>query len=242
MNKIEIIFEQCLERIEGGESTVEECAARYPEHALELTSLLHASARLARGGEVVPSPVFKARMRTELNAYIQAHPRQKRPVPFIWRLSFNIVTTFLAFLILGTAIAQRALPGDTLFTWKVTSERAWRAVSVDRLATDLTLSNRRVRELVTVYTVYDDEIRLARAMENYQKTLARFKADKDVNHQERIVPVLKFHQESLYQVGISVPELDNYFSPETKDGTGEQNAPITPVPLISISAFELTAI
>ena len=243
MNKIETIetiFEECLERLAGGESTIEECVARYPEHAAELTSLLRTSTRLARGGEVVPSPVYKARTRTELNAYIQAHPRQqKQPLPLVWRLSFNIVTTLLAFFVLGTAIAQRALPGDTLFSWKLTSERVWRVVSIDRLATDLTLSNRRVTELVKVY---DDEPRRVRAMENYRKMLVRFKADKNVKHQERIVPILRFHQESLSQVGISIPELDDYFSPETNDGTGEEISPVAPDPAIGIRAFELAAV
>ncbi|HEX6269197.1 MAG TPA: hypothetical protein VFZ43_03095 [Anaerolineales bacterium] len=236
MNNIDTIFELCLDRIQSGDSTVEECVARYPEQAAELSSLLRTSARLARAGEVIPSPVFKARTRTELNSYIHSHPRSKRPVPFAWRLAFNMITSLLAFCVLGTAIAQRALPGDTLYDWKLTSERLWRVVSIDRLATDLTLSNRRVRELVRVY---DDEGRRTRAVENYRQMLVRFKSDEDVRHQERIIPVLRFHQESLSQVGISIPELDSYFSPETRDGSGEQDSPDAPSPTISISTFEL---
>jgi hypothetical protein len=236
MNKTDTILELCLDQIQSGESTLEECLTRYPQHATELRSLLRASTRLARAGEIRPSPVFRARSRTELNAYMQARPRAKRPAPFAWRLAFNLMTTFLAFCVLGTAIAQRSVPGDTLFSWKITSERVWRAVSIDRLATDLTLSNRRVKELLRVY---GDEERRARAVENYQQMLVRFKSDQNVNHQERIIPVLRFHQESLSQVGISIPELDKYFSPETRDGTGEQDSPETPGPVISISVFGL---
>ena len=236
MNKTDTILELCLDQIQSGESTLEECITRYPQQAAELRSLLRASTRLSRAGEVRPSPVYRARSRTELNAYIQAHPRGKRPAPFVWRLAFNVMTTFLAFCVLGTAIAQRSVPGDTLFSWKITSERVWRAVSIDRLATDLTLSTRRVKELVRVYA---DENRRARAVENYQQMLVRFKSDQDVKHQERIIPVLRFHQESLSQVGISIPALDDYFSPETRDGTGEQDSPETPGPIISISAFGL---
>jgi hypothetical protein len=236
MNKIDTIFEECLDQIQSGESNLEECVARYPEHAVELTSVARASTRLARARDVVPSPVFKARSRAELNAYLHSHPRSKGPVPFVWRLAYNVVTTLLAFLVLGTGIAQRALPGDTLYDWKLSSERVWRAVSIDRLATDLTLSNRRVRELVRVYS---DENRRARAVESYQQMLVRFKSDQDMKNQERIIPVLRFHQESLSQVGISIPELDGYFSPETREGSGEQNSPDTPGPIISISAFGL---
>lgn len=238
MNKIDIIIEECLDRIQSGESTLEECVARYPEHAGELTSLLRASTRLARAGEVMPSPVFRARTRTELNAYIHAHPRLKRPAPFAWRLAYNIVTSLLAFLILGTAIAQRALPGDTLYDWKLTSERVWRTVSIDRLATDLTLSNRRVKELVRVY---GDENRRSRAVANYQQMLVRFKSDQDVRHQERIIPVLRFHQQSLSQVGISIPELDSYFSPESQEGNGQQDSTDAPDPFINTWSFGLVA-
>jgi hypothetical protein len=237
MNKIETTLEQCLNEIETGESTLNECLARYPEHAAELTSLARASTRLARAGDVMPSPVFKARTRTELSAYIQAHPRAKRPVPFAWRLAFNALTTFLAFFILGTAIAQRALPGDTLFSWKLSSERVWRTVSIDRLQTDLTLSNRRVKELVKVY---GDENRRARAVENYQQVLVRFKSDEDVRHQARIVPVLRFHQESLHQVGISIPELDNYFSPGTSQEPGG-SSPVALGSLLSILTIQLAS-
>ena len=235
MNKIETTLEQCLNEIETGASTLDECMARYPEHATELTSLLHASTRLARVGEVMPSPVFKARTRTELNAYIRSHPRVKRPAPFAWRLAFNVLTSFLAFFILGTAISQRALPGDTLYSWKLSSERVWRTVSIDRLQTDLTLSNRRVKELVRVY---GDEDRRARAVENYQQVLFRFKSDGDVKHQERIVPVLRFHQESLYELGISIPELDNYFPSGTKHEPG-QSSPVALGSLLSISTIQI---
>jgi hypothetical protein len=236
MNKTDTILEECLNQIQNGVSTLDECMVRYPEQATELASLVRTTARLAHAGEIMPSPVFRARTRTELNAYIQSHPRMKRPTPFVWRLAFNLMTTILAFCVLGTAIAQRSLPGDTLHSWKLTSERVWRAVSIDRLATDLTLSNRRLRELVRVY---NDEARRERAVKNHQQMLTRFKSDPNAQHQERIIPVLRFHQESLSQVGISIPELDNYFSPETKDGSGEQDSPDALDPVITVSAFGL---
>jgi len=236
MNKIETILEQCLKGIETGETTLDECMTRYPEYAKELTSLLHASTRLARGGDVMPSSVFKARTRTELNAHIRSHPRVKRPAPFAWRLAFNVFTSFLAFFILGTAISQRALPGDTLYSWKLSSERVWRTVSIDRLQTDLTLSNRRVKELVKVY---GDEDRRPRAVENYQQVLVRFKSDEDVKHQQRIVPVLKFHQESLHELGISIPELDNYFPSGTKHEPGQSSPVVSSGVLLSLLTIQI---
>jgi len=65
--------------------------------------------------------------------------------------------------------------------------------------------------------------------------------DEDVTHQERIVPVLRFHQESLHEVGISIPELDNYFSPGTRHEPG-QSPPVALGSLLSSSTIQIPAI
>ena len=142
----------------------------------------------------------------------------KRVSPVFWRLTITLVTMFLAFLLTGTVFAQSALPGDTFYGWKLRSETIWRLVSRDPLGTDLTLSNRRVNEVVALS---GDEVRGARALDNYQKLLIRFKSAQDTKDQERILKVLLLQQESLHSAGISVPELDNYLPhSENPGGTG----------------------
>jgi hypothetical protein len=47
---------------------------------------------------------------------------------------------------------------------------------------------------------------------NYNELLARFKSEQDQNNKARIVEVLKSQQDSLHQVGLTIPELESYFS------------------------------
>ena len=138
---------------------------------------------------------------------MRENPQLKRVSPVFWRLTITLVTMILAFIVTGTVFAQRALPGDTFYGWKLRSENAWRVVSPDRLGTDLTLSNRRVTELVALS---GDEIRRTRAVENYQKLLIRFHSAAAAKNQERILPVLQSQKESLSKAGMSIPELDSY--------------------------------
>jgi hypothetical protein len=107
----------------------------------------------------------------------------------------------------NTVFAQGALPGDSLYNWKLSSERVWRLVSADPLGTDLQLSNRRINEYVAVS---NDETRRARVLVSYNELLTRFKSDN--NDQERILVVLKSQRDSLHQVGLSIPELEDYVS------------------------------
>ena len=127
----------------------------------------------------------------------------KRVSPLFWRLTITLGSLLLAFIVSGTVFAQSALPGDAFYDWKRSSENAWRIVSPDQLGTDLTLSNRRVHELV----VSSNEIGRARALDDYQRLLTRFQG---ANDQERVLIVLRSQQEFLRDAGVSIPELDNY--------------------------------
>ena len=205
MNEFDTIFEESWNRIESGESTVDEVLARHPEHSAQLGPLLQAASTLAgTRGVVTPSPSFRAHNRLQLNKHMRENPQMKRVSPVFWRLTITLVSMLLAFLVSGTVFAQNALPGDTFYGWKLRSENAWRMVSPDQLGTDLTLSNRRINEVVALS---GDEIRRARAVEDYQKLLIRLRDAKD---QERILPVLRSQQEFLNKAGVSIPELDSY--------------------------------
>ena len=204
MNEFESIFDESWSQIESGESTVDEVLARHPEHRAQLGPLLQAASKLAGTKEMAsPSPSFRSRNRAQLNKYMYENPQMKRVSPVFWRLTLTLVSLLLAFIVSGTVFAQSALPGDSFYDWKLSSENAWRIVSPDRLGTDLTLSNRRVHELVAS----SNEIGRARALEDYQRLLIRFQ---NTNDQERVLIVLRSQQEFLRNAGISIPELDNY--------------------------------
>lgn len=203
-NELETILDDCLNQIEDGTATIEECLARHPAHAPQLKPLLQAATLLARGREVMPSPQYKMRARSQLNVYMQQNPQRKRVSPVIWRVSIGFVTVLLLFLASGTAFAQQALPGDALYTWKLTSESLWRITSSDPLGVDIAVADRRFYELLNVS---QDEERLERAIRNYERVVIKFH-DLNPRDRERIQPVLRSHYEALRDRGVSVPELE----------------------------------
>jgi len=209
-NDLETILDTCLYQIEDDQSDIDECLARYPEHAEQLKPLLTAATRLARAREVVPDPSYKMSARTQLNVYMQQHPQRKHVSPVLLRFSIALATVLLLFVASGTAFAQTALPGDAFYNWKLTSEHVWRITSIDPLGVDITLSNRRMNELMVV-SGSGNEVQRARAVENYEKLLIKFNAEQDEEKRARILPILQAQHEVLTEAGILVPELENYF-------------------------------
>ena len=58
------ILDVCLEDIQSGAATIEDCLARYPEHAPELEPLLEMAVFLERAAPPKPAPAFKAALRS----------------------------------------------------------------------------------------------------------------------------------------------------------------------------------
>lgn len=225
MNNFDEIVEHCLDEIANGESTVEECLARNPVHRMELEPLLSAAQSLKRGRDVKPSPFFAARLRSELMR--QPQPR-RRGLPVFFRqmsLSLALVVMLLAFV--STAFAQKALPGESLYGLKLVSEGIWRTVTTDPVGTDLEISSRRIDEYMVVSR---DETRRARVLNGYHDLLVRFQTEKDEQEKARILQVLKSHQDSLREAGLSIPELDSYFTGVTET-TGENPLATPSVPV-----------
>ena len=225
MDNIEDILDDCLRQMASGASSLEECLKQHPAEAAELRPLLMASAAFERSREVRPSPEFRGLARAELKRYMQANPR-RRPVwarffdSPAWRVAFSVVALLVALVISGTAYAQTTVPGDSFYNWKISSERAWRAVSQDRVGIDLVLAGRRVHEYMSVAS---DPARSQRALDGYGEVLIRLKSETDDNTRTRILPVLKGHESSLRSSGISIQELDDYLKGQGEDeNTGLQ--------------------
>jgi hypothetical protein len=209
-NELETVLDICLNQIKDGESDIEECLALYPEQAAQLEPLLKAATKLSRAREIIPDPAYKARARAQLSVYMQQNPQRKRVSPIFWRVAIGVMTMLVLFLATGTSFAQQALPGDQLYEWKLTSENVWRMTSNDPLGVDITLSNRRVSELVVLS---GDQMRRQRALENYEKLLIKFNATQNAKDRARILPVLRAQHESLTKAGVSIPELDALLLP-----------------------------
>ena len=138
-------------RLLNGTFTLDECLLLYPEYATQLSPLLETALLLNIGRDVEPLPTFTAYTRSALTQYIQSHPRQRQIViPVIQRTALTFAVLVAALLVTGTVQAQSALPGDTFYTWKRTSEQVWRAISPDPVATDIILAERRLNEWIAV--------------------------------------------------------------------------------------------
>ena len=211
---------------------------QHPAEAAELRPLLMASVTLERGRELGSSPVFKSRARAELKRHMQANPRM-HPVrgrlidPTAWRVALSVMVLLVALMISGTAYAQTAVPGDSFYNWKITSERAWRAISQDHVGIDLALADRRVHEYMSVAS---DPVRSKKALDGYGEVLVRLKSETDEGTRGRIVPVLEGHESSLKGSGINIPELDDYLKGQGQDANTGLPAPAAEKPSLPMDA------
>lgn len=159
------VLGECLEAVERGELTLDECLARYPEHREELAGLLMAARQLRDAPPVQPSPDFQRAARARLAHRLAPRPAPGRlPVWAGWLSSWRrrvqpqaalrwaaAAVLVIAFLAGGTAAyaSTEAVPGDGLYPLKRTLEQVRLAValsSADRLALHLQFAERRLRE------------------------------------------------------------------------------------------------
>ena len=218
MNDFETILEDCIEQIASGETSLEECLARYPKDSAQLEPILFAATQLKAVADIKPPPFLRARIRAQLTEKMESNPRQKRGLPvFFWRMALNMALLLFALVMTNTVFSQGALPGESLYSWKLISENVWRMVTVDPVGTDLKIADRRIDEYVSV----SDEARRARVLVGYNQLLERFQAEEDEAERARILLALKSQQDSLRKVGLSIPSLDSYFSGGATETGGE---------------------
>ncbi len=225
MKSFDRALDDCLGRISRGEA-LETCLNRYAQYAGELRPLLQTAVQLEKGTRVHVTESFKQRGRNELLAYMEAHPRShglgrtsRSPAAVIGKPSqvfgpVRLVTGVFAVLVFaffatGTALAQSALPGQSLYSWKLTSETVWRTISPDPVSTNLALAARRTQEALAV----TGSARSV-ALKGYEAVLSQLaiQSRQDASAQHRIVPVLTDQRNDLAKSGISVPELDDYLT------------------------------
>jgi hypothetical protein len=109
LEKFEDILAQCIEDIEAGRSSIENCLDRYPSMRERLEPLLRIALEIREPLDVKPSPSFKVKARVWLMD--QIHERQtvtKLP----WSLGVGTVYA-----------AQSSLPGEALYTVKLGTEQ-----------------------------------------------------------------------------------------------------------------------
>jgi hypothetical protein len=229
-NELEGILDSCLNDLKRGASTLDECLARHPEHAAQLKPLLQTAARVERGGRSQgPSAGFKARTRARLIQHMEAHPRRiiRGSLSMFHKFALSFTAMACAFLIAGTAYAQNVLPGNSFYTWKLASERVWRAVSTDPVSTDIRVFNRRTQEWIAVA---NDPTQSNKALERYHLAEDTLKSSVNETTESRILPLLESNQKLLEESGIIVSPLNLESVPHNGEGVKEGAATPLPVP------------
>ncbi|MCL4258542.1 MAG: hypothetical protein KJZ53_08445, partial [Anaerolineales bacterium] len=117
MANLETALEGAIELVQQGKS-IEEALAQYPEHRLQLQPLLTASVHLKQAGLALPAAAFKARGRANLEAAMAASRRRGGRSP-LFKLAAGLAAVVLTLTTATTAMAQSALPGETLHPLKL---------------------------------------------------------------------------------------------------------------------------
>ncbi len=129
--KLENIFNECLDRVFQGES-IESCLQRYPQEAAQLEPLLRTAFGFSwRTKAINPRPEFKARTRSQVRFYAaNLHATQARQPQhtglFTWQRAWAVALTAIMLLVftgVGTAVASSsALPDQPLYQVKLATE------------------------------------------------------------------------------------------------------------------------
>jgi len=166
LRKFEDILVQCIEDIEAGRSSIEDCLGKYPSLRERLEPLLRIALEIREPPDVKPSPGFKLRTRVWLMEQIHErgtvakwpsfrHNDRMKLMPERIRFSLARIVVAIALALValggGTAyVAQGSLPGDSLYQVKLGTEQMGMMMSGDSLARaerGLGFSNRRIVEI-----------------------------------------------------------------------------------------------
>ena len=145
-NELADILASCLDSMERGERTVEECLALFPEHRDDIEPLLRTTAFIRERADFRPHPGFhpasRARLLRRLTPRTSAtvgypirHARRNAPPVFSRRVALLWMVIFVSTVSLfasGTVYASsNALPGEFLYPVKLSVEDARLLISDD---------------------------------------------------------------------------------------------------------------
>jgi len=176
MKRIERVLATCVDDIEAGKATIEECLERYRELSAELEPLLRLALEIEKLPSVSPSKVFKARARANVVEYAYDHPARRSRWQWLtnnlvqpgWARAGVIALAILVVLAgsgTGTAYAaQSSLPGDLLYPVKIATE-SWREWIESDAAEDTSLqlefAGRRIEEMERIVEKSSPDINIA---------------------------------------------------------------------------------
>ena len=221
------LFDKCWQALKGGES-LEAVLERYPDQRQELEPLLAAAGQLQAVSTVAAPPEFRQQARSRLLAQIDVAP-QVTVLPFSQRLAawWNdlwastarpfakpvwagaaMSLLLVAFLFTSTTYAaQGAIPGDSLYSFKLISEQIWLRLVPDSSDFDLTLAERRLEEAHVLQTRNRHDA-IPEALARYQQTLENWSEQANMaglQDQDRVQLRLQVQLQTLQQMGEDAP-------------------------------------
>ncbi|MFC1872791.1 DUF5667 domain-containing protein, partial [Chloroflexota bacterium] len=150
MKKVEIILIQCVDDIKAGRISLKDCLDRYPDMRHELEPLLKVALSVKAPADIRPSNAFKVRARVNLMEYIHASQSGQKAVGPLsqvnvrpgWYSGWARAAAIIVAVVLvisaagtGTAFASKpSLPGDTLYSIKLSTEQLQRIIIFDDAA------------------------------------------------------------------------------------------------------------
>ncbi|MBI2330821.1 MAG: hypothetical protein HYU84_01350 [Chloroflexi bacterium] len=204
------VLENCLSKLLSGASSLKECLLRYPQYSSQLEPILETALLLDFGRDVRPVPAFINYTQDVLMQSLRFRPRRSQVVisaPAVRRLTLSFAMLMAAFLATGTAYAQSAMPGESMYSWKRTSEQVWQALAPHSSTMDIMLAERRLDEWIAVE---NNPTLGGIARDEYQQALSQLESNGDEENLALIASVLQSQQQELADAGLSSPELDEY--------------------------------
>lgn len=173
-NDLSDILASCLDSMERGERSLEECLALYPEHRSELQALLKTIGMIREQADFTPRPGYRAASRARLIRRLPARPsaavgktigrtRQNAYPVFSRRLVFfwaSILVLVVSLATGGTVSASsEALPGDALYPVKrsVEEARLWISDDAGEVLLSVEFMQVRVEEIQALIDSQRDE-------------------------------------------------------------------------------------
>lgn len=137
MSSFDDLLAQCLNDIEAGKTTIDECLKRHPEQSQALRPLLRTAVSVRNAPVVEPSPGFQGAAQTRMLNLIAARQHTVTPVPARNRRRWSTVlvrvtvaAVLASLLLVGTAYAARdSMPDSPLYPVKRTVEQMQVAVA-----------------------------------------------------------------------------------------------------------------
>ncbi len=196
----------CLDLIRGGRETIESAVARYPEFADELREQLEVATWLTSASSALdPRPGFVAASRRRLVSRIQQESQPPVPVPLTFGERLQqflsakqlvpvgfVLLIMLGLFVSGTVVSasRKAIPGDGLYSIKLTLEQIAMATSLDEKS-DAELSIQMVENRLTEVQTLIVEERYEEVAETIQESTEQISKTleiiKNVNEEDRFL-------------------------------------------------------